>query len=300
MRQSENANKSFRLVPGANYTFACCWSDARGGQPNKCGWANGRVPWVQGAGGFRADYGRCSSTTTKVFKLSGEYELLFGRGARWATHADAAEDAIVSGWKLDPVSAASSDFLPNISCQGTNGYRDNSNFIGKWFQTSEAAWGCNAPTAPGQHLYGPRPRDITRTRIAGFSNSSAFTAPQYPIERIGQQDFSLWGVRGNQVYGPGGYNLNLPLHKSVKTSDATSLEIMAESFNILNHPWFNNPDSNPHPANYTNPGGDSLSGGLGTITGDLNGPRTWELASQFIFYVFPGKTAALDETELNW
>ena len=263
----------------ANYTFARCWSDAQGGQQNEGGPGNGRAPWVQGFGGFRADYDRCSNTAANVFKLTGEYALPFGTGARWAGHANAVENAFIGGWKLDPIWTAASGILSNIGCQGTNGYGNNPNFTGPWFQTRGTAWGCNAPTVAGQPLYGSGPKDIARTRTTGFWNSSAFTAPQYAVQQVGQQDFSPWGVRGNQIYGPGGYDIDVAIHKSFQTTERTSLQVVAESFNVLNHPWFNNPNAN----NYTNPSGESLSGGWGTITGDHNGPRTWEFASKFFF-----------------
>jgi hypothetical protein len=263
----------------ANYTFARCWADTQGGQQNEGGPANGRAPWVVGFGGYRADYDRCSSTSANIFKAYGEFGLPFGKGAHWAAHANTVEDAIIGGWKLDPIWISTSGLLANVSCQGTNGQGANPAFNGPWFQTSNTAWSCNAPTVPGQHLYGPGPNDHPRTRITGFWNSSAFTAPQYAVQTNGQQDFSPWGVRGNQIYGSGWYNFDLSTHKYFKTSENTKLEVVAEAFNVFNHVEL----SNPGTSNYTTPSQESLTTGFGTFTGDVHGPRTWEFAAKFNF-----------------
>ena len=111
---------------------------------------NGRAPWIVGFGGYRADYDRCSNTAAQVFKLSGEYGLPFGKGARWAGNANGIEDAIIGGWKLDPIWISASGVLVNVTCQGTvGGIANNAGFTGPWFQTGSTAWACNAPLVSG-------------------------------------------------------------------------------------------------------------------------------------------------------
>jgi hypothetical protein len=263
----------------ANYAFTSCLSDGQAGQQNESGPGNGRAPWIHGFGGYRADYDRCSNTSTHVFKVFGEYSLPVGKGAHWAAHAKAWEDAIIGGWKLDPIWVSASGVLSNVGCQGTNGQGPNPNFTGPWFQTGGTAWGCNAPTVPGQPLYGPGSKDLKRTRITGYWNSSAWTAPQSAVSSIGSMDFTPFGVRGNQIYGPGWYNFDLSTHKYFKTSEATKLEVLAEGFNVFNHPELNNPGT----GSYTSPSGESITGGWGTITGSRHNPRNWEFAAKFFF-----------------
>lgn len=268
----------------ANYTFARCWSDTQGGQQNSGGPANGRAPWVTG---YRYDYDRCQNTAANVFKMSGEFDLPFGKGAQWASNANAWEDAIIGGWKIDPVWIASSGTLQNLNCFGTNGYGANPNFDGPWFDTNKTAFACFAPTEPGQHLYGPGPKDLPRTKITGFWNSSAWTAPQYAVQTNGQSDWSPLGVRGDQVYGPGWYDVDFSIHKQFNTGEGTKLEIQAQALNAFNHVQLNAPPSGTNAsANYTNPSGESLTGGFGTITGDRLGNgegRIIQLVGKFYF-----------------
>lgn len=263
----------------ANYTYAGCLSDGQGGQQNEAGPGNSRAPWIAAFGGYRTDYDRCQNTSANVFKAFGEFGLPFGKGSIVAPNANALVDAIIGGWKLDPIWISASGVLSNVGCQGTNGYGANPTFTGPWFQTSTTAWGCNAPIEPGQHLYGPGSKDLPRTRITGYWNSSAWTAPQYAVPSVGSLDFTPFGVRGDQIYGPGWYNFDLSTHKYFKTSETTKLEVVAEAFDVFNHVELNNPGA----STYTSPSGESLTGGFGTITGDRHGPRTWQFAGKFFF-----------------
>ncbi|MGB7265625.1 MAG: hypothetical protein WBC92_08940, partial [Terracidiphilus sp.] len=266
----------------ANYVFARCWADSQAGQQNEGGPGNGRAPWIVGFGGYRADYDRCSNLAAHVFKLSGEYSLPFGKGTLVGGNANALEDAIIGGWKLDPIWISSSGVLSNISCQGTiGGNATNAGFTGPWFQTSGTAWSCNAPLVSGVNPYKAGPADLPRSKVNGYWNSAAFTAPAVGVASVGQQDFTPWGVRGNQIYGPGWYDVDLALHKEFKVTEATKLEIEATATNAFNHVHLNNPGT----SSYTKPA-ETLTGGFGTITGDTsnNGSgRILQFAGKFFF-----------------
>jgi hypothetical protein len=265
----------------ANYTYAACLSDTQGGQQNEGGAGNGRAPWVVGFGGYRADYVRCSNLSAQQFKLSGEYGLPFGKGARWASNANGWQDALIGGWKVDPIWIASSGVLSNVSCQGTiGGNATNAGFTGPWF-ASGAAWSCNAPLVSGVDPYKPGSADLPRTKVTGYWNSAAFTAPANPVTVNGQMDFTPFGVRANQIYGPGWYDVDLALHKQFKVTEKTKLELGAQATNAFNHVHLNNPGT----SSYTKPA-ESLTGGFGTITGDTsnNGSgRILQFVGKFFF-----------------
>jgi hypothetical protein len=270
------------LTMDSNYTFTRCWSDGQGGENNSGGPGNGRAPMVIGFGGYRSDYDRCTNLAANMFRLSGTFNLPVGKGARWASHANALEDGFIGGWKLSPIWIAASGTLNNISCQGTNGYGANPTFTGPWFQANSTNFNCYAPTVPGQHLYGPGPNDKPRTKINGYWNSSAFTAPEEAVQTNGQLDFSPLGARGNQVYGPGWYNINVAIHKSFKTTESTRLEIQGQAMNVMNHME----PSNPSASNYTTPASESLTGGWGTVTSTRYGNgagRIWQFVGKYYF-----------------
>jgi len=270
---------AFGFNMDANYTFAREWADTQGGQQNSGGPANGRAPWVTG---YRYDYDRASNLASNVFKMSGEFSVPFGKGGRWASSVNALTDAFIGGWKIDPIWEAFSGTLANIGCQGTNGYGANPSFNGPWFDTNKTAFACDAPMEAGVPLHGPGSKDLPRTRTTGYWNSSAFTAPQYAVQANGQSDWSPLGVRGNQIYGPGWYDVDLALHKVFNTGEGTRFEFEAQATNAFNHVQLNNPGT----SNYTTPSSESLTGGFGSITGDRTGNgegRVIELAGKFYF-----------------
>jgi Carboxypeptidase regulatory-like domain len=272
----------------ANYTYAGCLSDAQGGQQNEGGPANSRAPWLVGFGGYRADYDRCENLSAQVFKLSGEYGLPFGKGEHWASNSNTLEDAIIGGWKLDPMWISSSGFLINVPCEGTIGGVPNAsgNFTGPWFQTTGTAWACDAPLVSGVNPYAPGANDKPRTKVTGWLNSAAFTAPAEGVQTVGQMNFAPWGVRGDQVYGPGWYDVDLSMHKQFKISEAVKFEVAAMAIDAFNHVHLNNPCGGGSCGNYTQPQNESLTGGWGTITGDAsnNGDgRIWQFVGKFFF-----------------
>ena len=267
-----------------NYTYASCLSDAQAGQQNEGGPGDGRAPYVVGFGGYRADYDRCSNLAAHTFKLSGEYSLPFGKGALIAGNANALENAIIGGWNLDPIWISQSGFLANIGCQGTIGGIANApgNFTGPWFQTGSTNWGCDAPLVKGVDPYKPGANDHTRTKVNGYWNSAAFTAPSNAVATVGQQDFTPFGVRGNQLYGPGWYNVDLAAHKDFRITENTRFQVTAMAINAFNHVHLNNPGT----SNYTQPQNETLTGGFGTITGDAsnNGAgRIWQFVGKIFF-----------------
>ena len=192
----------------------------------------------------------------------------------------------------DPIWISQSGFLANIACMGTIGGIPNATgqFSGPWFQTSNTAWSCNAPLVPGVNPYKPGPNDQPRTKVTGYWNSAAFTAPAKGVQSVGQQDFTPWGVRGNQIYGPGWYDVDLNIHKQFRITEALKLEISAIAVNAFNHVHLNLPsgcnNSGCASANYTSPQSETFSSGWGTITGDTSNNsagRIWQFAGKFFF-----------------
>jgi hypothetical protein len=268
----------------ANYTYAGCLSDAQAGEQNTGGPGNGRAPWIVGFGGYRADYDRCTNIAAQMFKLSGEYGLPFGRGTHLLGNANALEDAIIGGWKLDPMWISASGTLANVTCQGSIGGIPNAagQFTGPWFQTGSTSWNCYAPTVPGVNKYGHGPNDLPHTKVTGWFNSAAFTAPTVGVQTVGQQNFAPFGARGNQIYGPGWYDVDLAIHKQFQIYGVTKFEITGQAINAFNHVHL----SNPATSNYTQPQNETLTGGWGTITGDTSinsSGRIWQFAGKFFF-----------------
>jgi hypothetical protein len=236
-------------------------------------------PWQPGLMKGVSDY-----DNTHLLSMQGVYGLPFGKGTLLVGNANALEDALIGGWKLDPIWISSSGFRANVGCQGTLGGQASNatgQFTGAWFQTGSTAWACDAPLVKGVNPYAPSSYDQPRTKVTGYWNATAFTAPLNPVTVNGQQDFTPWGVRGDQITGPGWYSFDVAAHKQLKINETLQLEVGAMALNALNHVHLNNPST----SGYIAPT-ETITGGFGTITGDAsnNGSgRVWQFDAKLFF-----------------
>lgn len=236
---------------GANYTYSKCLSD-----DIKTGLGQGiRALWLPGMG-VRADYDLCNDDARHLFNANGELAVPVGRGARYLAHANAVTDAIIGGWNFNFVFKDQSGQPFNVACQNT------SSLYGGGF-------GCNAPMVSGQAVY-------VRKRTQ-WVNPNAFTEPpNTPITANGVNNLALLGVRGNQVRGPGFYDIDSSLHKQFKMGETTKFEFRLEAINLFNHVEFKNPSN----TNITQ----TLPGQFGVITADRLGVgRVVQLAAKLYF-----------------
>lgn len=85
-----------------------------------------------------------------------------------------------------------------------------------------------------QHLPGP-----LRINTNGRNGRPAFDTALFPEENPGQ----LGSAKRRMFYGPGIDNFDLTLEKTIRLSDARSLEFRVEAFNAFNHTQFYGPAS---------------------------------------------------------
>jgi hypothetical protein len=100
------------------------------------------------------------------------------------------------------------------------------------------------------------------TNSAVWFNKAAFTIPAP----------GTFGVQTrNTLRGPGLRNWDMGLRKNFKTYEAQTLQFRFEVFDILNHPNWNNPSTDP------------TSGSFGMVTGKSGDSRQLQLALKYIF-----------------
>jgi hypothetical protein len=241
---------------GANYTFSKCLSDNIG----KTGLGQGiRALWLPGMGA-RADYDLCNADLRHLLHANGELALPFGRGGTYFTHVNEAEDALVGGWHFNFIWSVYSGQPFTVGCQNPS---QGAEFAG--------GFGCNAPIVTGANPYGGL---HNRTQ---WANPGAFALlPYNPVTVAGQNIMADLGVRGNQLRGPGFYDIDASLHKQFSTGEQTKLEFRVEAMNLFNHVEFNNPSN----TNFTQ----TLPGQFGVITSDRLGVgRVMQMAAKYYF-----------------
>jgi TonB dependent receptor len=115
-----------------------------------------------------------------------------------------------------------------------------------------------------QHLPGP-----LKINTNGRNGKQAFDTSLFPEETPGQ----LGNAKRRSFYGPGIENFDMTLQKSLRLSDAKSLEFRAEAFNVFNHAQFYGPASVD---------GQEEDSHFGDIDG-VAAPRLMQLVAKFAF-----------------
>lgn len=105
-------------------------------------------------------------------------------------------------------------------------------------------------------------------KVGEWFSPSSYADPVAPWDGGPNEGFGNAGK--DSAVGPGLFNWNLSLFKSIPLRENTRIDLRFESFNTFNHTQFTNVDTNSHDSNF------------GAVTGDY-GPRLLELGGKFTF-----------------
>lgn len=264
----------------AGYTWAHCLDDSFGpiGQAQQGGYRNPNLL------GFLYDYGNCTQDVRNRVTLNGQYELPFGRGKAFANKSRLA-DEVIGGWKASLVFQAQSGnpiFLTSSNQGSSYPYRVADPFtVGSPYGVDATG----ASTNPAQ----PQFICATQTRtLAQWFNPCSFTNPPQVVSSgadatqntINAADAGLVpsGPRGRVgVVGPGFNRVDLSLFKNFAIPfRESSLQLRADSFNVLNTPSFGNPNTS-----LTGTAGQSITSTR--FSGILPDARVIQVAARFLF-----------------
>jgi hypothetical protein len=229
---------------GLSFQLAYTYSKTMESADYRNGW-----PWVDP----HPIYEPISYDRTHVFTLSGEWDLPFGRGSKYAlTQASGVLGQIVNNWRLSWLFSDSTGFPEGITSS-------------QWYVGTHSYVPNGGPTF-GQWIY----------NCGSAGPLSCWTG----IPLLGQGN--LPDVVGylRQPYIP---NLDLSLQKDFRITESKRLQFRAEAFNFMNTPLFPGPDSNPYDGPpVQNPNG--TWSGFGTISFyQQNFPRMVQLSLKFLF-----------------
>jgi hypothetical protein len=162
---------------------------------------------------LNANKGLAALDRRHVFTESTVYELPFGQGKRWAQSGPA--KWVLGGWQFNGFWTWESGFPLNI--------------------TTTSATSLNAPGN------GNRPNVNGPVQIFGnigpgqlYFDKSAFSQP--PPNTIGN-------VGRDVLHGPHLFDIDFSVFRKFRIGERVNMEFRAESFNLSNTPWFDNPDS---------------------------------------------------------
>ncbi len=169
------------------------------------------------------------------------YQLPFGKKGQFLKNISGAADQVIGGWQISMFNTFQSGLPLTFGVQRSNIFG-----IGE---------GGQRPNAAGDPSAGV---DVPHVeRLDRYFNTDAFAQPA---------DFSFGnlGARVGSIRRPGMDNWNLTLSKKFSVKELMQIEFRAASYNLLNHPVFNGPNTT------------FGAGAFGTIGSQANLPRQTE------------------------
>ena len=198
----------------------------------------------------KANYGNSVQDQRNIFSSSIIWNLPFGRGQRFGSHAGYLTDLLIGGWQLNNIAQVQSGQPVDLTAAGSAspGIRPDlvapirypKSISGRWFD----------PTS--------------------FSSSiPTIAATDHPGNSVSTREGTLGR---DQVYGPGYRTVSLGAQKDLHLLEGKTLELHGDAFNVLNTPNFQNPGNAQ--------GSPGTFGVITAIHGDL---RQIQLAARLVF-----------------
>jgi len=168
--------------------------------------------------GIRRDYQQADFAVRHLGHFSGNYDLPFGPGRQFLGQKGDIKGKVVGNWSLNWIFTYASGQPLTIPCT----------------ITTAAGLGCDALLVQGAHASGG-PHNASQ-----FWNPASFYNPPVVITS-GQGNTAPLGGGPAQVYGPNLIRLDAAVRRSFQIRENVRVEIRAEAYNVLNHPFFAQP-----------------------------------------------------------
>jgi len=203
------------------------------------------VSGAQNAYNLPAEWSLSTQDAPNRFTTAITYELPFGKGKQFLANDNRALDYVVGGWSVNAIGAIQTGFP--LSVTQTN----NNSVLGASYQR---------PNATG---VSPLTSGSTDSRINDWLNPAAFSAaPEFTFG-----DTS----RFINARGPGLFNWDLSLFKTVAIKERLKAQFRFEALNATNTVYFGNPTTNINSSTF------------GAITSQINNPRLVQLGVRFTY-----------------
>ena len=207
-----------RLQSGLTGLFSYTWAKSIDNASNFFASA-GDANYPQDSNNIAAERARSSFDVPHRFTGSFVYQLPFGPGKALGSDWSGAAARLLSGWQLNGIVSLQTGQPYSVALPGEF---DNSN-------TGRSSYGFGAGDRPNvnsdPNLSNPDPQQ--------WFDPSAFSLPAYG---------SFGNAGRNIIGGPGLANVDFSVLKDIEIAEATTLQLRAELFNMLNTPNFLNPN----------------------------------------------------------
>ena len=207
----------------------------------------------------RNDYGPSGYDQPINNTTSIVYDLPYGRGRRFGSHASYLVDALLGGWQTTVINTMTSGLPFNLTYStSSSNPLYTTDLVTFRPQLTLANAAIKAPATN---------RGKTATALTGYLDKTYLAAPSVALGNT----TPYGNISRNKLRSYAFFNTDLGLHKAFSLwSDSSKLELRAEAFNILNQ------------VNYGAPDGNISNGSFGTIT-TAYPARQLQLAAKFMF-----------------
>jgi len=232
-------------------------------------------------GQYHRNWGLNDFNRTVSYVQSYVYQLPFGKGKRFLAGSRAL-DMVVGGWQLEgiltimtglPFTVTYSATYLNLAQSGTN----------TPVQVGPATilHGINTPSLGGSAWFNTAAFAAPPCQSATPTSACPTGAPDQ-INGAAQQ---VGNVGRNSMIGPGFFNLNAALSKTMHFTERVDLQLRFETVNMTNTPQFANPNTTCCTANNANFGfvTSTISSGSGSVNSGTGGPRSVQVAAKLTF-----------------
>lgn len=167
------------------------------------------------------------------------YQLPFGRGRRWLAATNGPAQVLFGGWQVSSITLLQAGQPLRI--------KTSTDVLGSGV-TNSADVTCSSVK--------------TFKSVSKWFDTSCFATPK-PL--------TLGNAKQGIVRGPGFYNSDFSLSKSVELREGMRISIQADAFNLTNTPHYSNPDTTLGHSNF------------GVVGGTNGAPREIQLGTHFTF-----------------
>ncbi|GAB4243330.1 MAG: hypothetical protein Kow00109_19090 [Acidobacteriota bacterium] len=211
---------------------------------------------------LRESYGPTRFDVRHVFNLYGTFELPFGSGKKWLNEGGVL-DKVFGGWQVGTILTVRSGYPFRM----LGGYSTFNN-IGDGGVVLNGVSRDDLQDAIGVYKTGGTYVELIDPK---FRTPGVGANPDYIRAHTTPGTFagSIW------LYGPGGFDWDLSLTKSIPVREPYKLTFQAQFLNVLNHPVFGNA---PNPV-----GANVRQSWWATTSGQSNDPRVIEFRLNFSF-----------------
>lgn len=216
----------------ANYTFSKTLSTSPGTDQR-------RQEFELDANNPLLEYARAEYDQTHVFNFNSIYELPFGKGKHFLTGAGNMLDRVIGGWQFNSIVRIATGAPFTFADPRTTFNR--ATFVTRQTATSPLTTsqlgnlvGVFRNADGSITLVNPSMIDPTTGRLANGPGTPAFPGQVVFNDVAG----SIGNTARNAFDGPGYFNIDASLFKTIRITESVRLQLRAEAFNLLNHTNF--------------------------------------------------------------